>query len=372
MLMIGIAILICGTNVAGAATWTVHPTAAADYTTIQAAIAAATTVDGDSIEVWNSTYTENVVVNKRLTIYSRDGVDVTIVDGGNSDSCFDVATDWVNITGFTTTNADAYDAGIYLTNADHCNISGNNVSYNNDYGIRVYGMSTGGDYNTITGNTVKHNGGHGIQIYYGEYNIVTGNTLRNNDGASKGGVYLTQSNYNTISDNIASYNYYGIGLYASTENDVTGNTVRDNSKYGIRLYDADDNEIVCNWVADNDEVGFHLTGGTSGSTGNNISCNNIMGNGVYNATSGGYEWNFDNDQSEDVDAKHNYWVATDNATIDASIYDDDEDSGRGEVTFYPFETGTVPCAPIPELATFALVGAGLAMVVGLVRFRRER
>jgi parallel beta-helix repeat protein len=245
--MVMVAMLAAWSGSAAAATWTVHPTdPTANYTTIQDAIDAGTTVDGDSIEVWNSTYVENVVVNKGLTIYSRDGADATIVDGGDSDSCFEADwTDWVNITGFTITNADVSGAGIYLDHANHCNISGNNGSYNDDYGIRVWG-----NYNTITANTVEHNRGHGIQIYYGNYNIVTGNTLINNDGTSKSGVYLTQSNYNTITDNTASYNYYGIGLYASTGNDVSGNTVRDNSEYGFRLYDADDNTITCNWVTE--------------------------------------------------------------------------------------------------------------------------
>ncbi len=237
------------------------------------------------------------------------------------------------------------------------------MSYNDDYGIRV----CYGDYNTITANTVEHNGGHGIQIYYGDYNIVTGNTLRNNDDTSKSGVYLTQSNYNTISDNTASYNYYGIGLYASAGNVITGNTVRDNSKYGFRLYDADDNEIICNWIADNDEAGFHLTGGMSGSTGNNISCNNIIANGDYNASSGGYEWNLHNEQDDDVVAEDNWWGTTDSGIIGASIKED-----TGIVDYDPPATGSVPCAPIPELGTFFLLSIGLLALAGSVGFARKK
>jgi parallel beta-helix repeat protein len=318
---------------------------------------------GDSIEVWNSTYVENVVVNKGLTIYSRDGADATIVDGGDSDSCFEADwTDWVNITGFTITNADVSGAGIYLDHANHCNISGNNGSYNDDYGIRVWG-----NYNTITANTVEHNRGHGIQIYYGNYNIVTGNTLINNDGTSKSGVYLTQSNYNTITDNTASYNYYGIGLYASTGNDVSGNTVRDNSEYGFRLYDADDNTITCNWVTENGVAGFHLTGGMSGSTDNNISCNNIIANGNYNVSSGGYEWNLQNEQSVNVVVEDNWWGTTDSGIIGASINED-----TGIVDYDPPATGSVPCAPIPELGTFLLLSIGLLALAGSVEFARKK
>ena len=287
---------------------TVHPTdPAADYTTITAAITAAS--DGYSIEVWNSTYTENVDVDKRLTIYSRDGPAVTIVDG-DGDRVFYANHDWVNITGFTITGGTGYsDPGIEVYYNNHCNLS----------------------YNIISGNY------HGIEMYSADYNTILGNVVKDN---SNRGIFL--SNY-------------------CNDNDVSMNTV-DNNNQGIYLNNADDNEIVCNWVVDSTEAGFYLR---YGATGNSISCNNIMGNGVYNATSGGYEWNFKNDQSDAVDAKYNYWVATDNATIDASIYDNEE--GEGEVTFYPFEAGTVPCAPIPELATFALVGVGLLALVGYRR-----
>ena len=67
-------------------------------------------------------------------------------------------------------------------------------------------------------------------------------------------------------------------------------------------------------------------------------------NGNYNTSTGGWEWQFYNDQPKAVDAKHNYWgVGMNNRTIDASIF-----KRGGEVEFYPFETEPVPCAPTPE------------------------
>jgi len=70
-----------------------------------------------------------------------------------------------------------------------------------------------------------------------------------------------------------------------------------------------------------------------------------MSNGI-SMGGGVYHWNFYNDQADGVEAKNNYWGATDNNTIDASIRDGEE--GWGEVEFYPFETEPVPCTPIPE------------------------
>ncbi|MCK4736880.1 MAG: hypothetical protein KAT65_30790 [Methanophagales archaeon] len=132
---------------------TVNDDGGADYTSIQDAINNAS--DGDLIEVWNGTYTENVNVNKQLTVYSRDGADVTIIPAANPDDhVFDVIADYVNISGFTVQGATASrKAGIYLgSNVDHCNIS-YNIASNNFIGIYLYSSS----YNLIYNNYYFNN-----------------------------------------------------------------------------------------------------------------------------------------------------------------------------------------------------------------------
>jgi len=136
------------------------------------------------------------------------------------------------------------------------------------------------------------------------------------------------------------------GIFLSSycnDNVVSTNTITDNgkigvySKAGIRLRNADDNEIVCNLVAYNVEKGFYLHGG---STGNDINYNNIVSNGVCNATSGGWEWNFHNEQSVDnVDAENNYWCRC--SVKNASINED-----PGTVDSDPFLSVPSPCAPM--------------------------
>jgi hypothetical protein len=120
-------------------------------------------------------------------------------------------------------------------------------------------------------------------------------------------------------------------------------------------------------VQNNTQAGFYLE---DGSTGNLIESNNIIANGV-SQEGGIYHYQFNNSQTNPVDAKNNYWgpgMAT-NETIDASIYDDEE--GQGRVTFYPFKTGPAPCAPIPEATTVLLFAVGLLMLVGYVRIGRK-
>ena len=259
--------------VASADTRTVCATGC-DYSSIQLAVDLA--LPGDTIYVYNGSYSENVYVYHESLTLQGEGEDVvTVTPASSSDDVFDVAADYVNISGFTVTGATGDGkAGIYINDSAHCNISNNNVTNN----------------------------------------------------------------------------YYGIYLSSSSSND-----------------------IICNWVHHNTQNGFRLSGGSTGNTiGGTDKGNNIIANGVHNATSGGYEWQFYNDQNNDVEAKKNYWGAgMDNDEINASIYDWQEDHSKGNVTFLPKVTGPVPCAPILEAATIILLSVGLVVLAGYVYLRKR-
>ena len=59
-----------------------------------------------------------------------------------------------------------------------------------------------------------------------------------------------------------------------------------------------------------------------------------------------------------------------NSTIDAGIYNDEEEGGWGEVGFYPFETDPAPCAPAPEELP-ALTAADAAIALQIAAGSRE-
>ena len=238
---------------------------------------------------------------------------------------------------------------------------------NVDVDKRLTIRSENGSANCIVNASVNAN--HVFDLGANYVNI-SGFTVQNATNVFKAGIYIgTCVEHCNISNNIATNNYYGIYLESSSNSTLTNNTANSNIGYGIFLNNADDNNITCNWVAHNDQRGFSLTHDSGdGSTGNNISYNNIMHNGEHQLD-GSYHWNFYNDQNDPVDAKHNYWVATTNETIDPSIYDNED--GKGEVTFYPFETIPPPCAPIPEAATIILFSMGLVVLAGYVRVRRK-
>jgi parallel beta-helix repeat protein len=359
-------------------------------TPIQHAINNATA--GETIYVEGGSYNENIDVSTASLTLQGEGADVVNVTATDSDDhVFEVTVDYTNISGFNVTGATGdCKVGIHLgDNVEHCSISDNAAS-NNCGGIDLRYYSSN---NTLVNNTANSNDYFGIGLSWSKHNTLTNNAASNNCF----GIYLNFSSNNTLTNNNASNNHEGIFLDSSSNdtlvnntansnnfggivltgskcrgyssnNTLTNNTVNSNNCYGIDLrYYSSDNEITCNWVHNN-RKGFYLTGG---SMGNNISYNNIIANGDYNESSHGYEWQFYNRQSADVDATNNWWGTKNNDTINASIYDWHDDAAKGNVTYLPKLDGPAPCAPIPDLPTIVLLTVGLLMLVGCVRIGRR-
>jgi len=202
----------------------------ANDTPIQAAVDNADT--GETIFVWNGSYTENVDVNKRLTLVG-DGADVVTVQAADVwDHVFNVTADYVNISGFTATGATGewwvYCAGIYLDGANHCNISNNNASNNGMYGGICLRYSSN---NLITNNIADSNnvffGGNGIDLYYSNNNTLTSNIVANNIHLY--GISISSSTDNTLTNNTVSNNGCGIGLFSSNNNTLYHNNLINNT-----------------------------------------------------------------------------------------------------------------------------------------------
>lgn len=227
------------------------------YTTIQSAINAA--VDGDQIQVQDGTYTENVKVNKNISLTSVNGAATTIIDGLNSGG----GTGTINLTsgrngvvigtighGFTVKGIDGPPgvefAAIYLTGAQtNISIEGNIIEARGDAALM-------GEYNAantnivingneITGKTFvgDNPGGIGFGAQYSLPNVprqlvVFGGgagttntqsfTFTNNIlSGICGGMSITDNNGNPI-DPTPQGNTLASLEFAGTNNIIAGNT----------------------------------------------------------------------------------------------------------------------------------------------------
>ena len=145
-----------------------------NYTLIQDAVRAAS--PSDTIIVREVTYNENIEVDKRLTIRSKNGPDSTTIRAEYPDEpVFEITADYVNISGFTVTGA-YEDAGIELSDVNYCNIS-NNICTNNEKGIYIVLSNN----NSISNNNCSYNTMAGIILEGSSNNSISNNTCSNNE-----------------------------------------------------------------------------------------------------------------------------------------------------------------------------------------------
>lgn len=199
-----ITLLMFGGSVA-AKEITVDDDGDADFVSIQAAIDTAN--DGDTVLVYPGTYSENVDVNKELTIIAAsENSDDTIVRSDNpNDYVLHVIANNVTISGFTVTGG-YY--GIYFDNVQYNRISNNRLSNNTD----------------------------GINLWQSCNNELSSNIANSN---KRYGIYLFSScNNNDLVDNTAYANNIGIDLFDSYDNVLKNNVMFNNThNFGVRIGD---------------------------------------------------------------------------------------------------------------------------------------
>ena len=145
------------------------------YTTIQSAIDNSHTLDGDIINVHSGTYTEDVIVHKKLSIQASTGDRVEI---NSTNTAFTVVNDSTGdgsgstIDGFTINNS-PQGTGVNVS-ADNCTIKNNEIN-GGKTGIAISGGST-----TIANNIISGQSETGIlgNLSHGFF-TVTGNYISN-------------------------------------------------------------------------------------------------------------------------------------------------------------------------------------------------
>ena len=168
-------------------------------------------------------YKESLQIDKPLSLKSLFGQRYTTLHAEQSDdhaisvNASNVIIDGFSIYGATETGK----AGIYLSNSAHnCIIMNNRLGWshnrNNNYGIF---LDSGSSENQIINNALAY---------------------------SDVGIFMENSDFNYISENICTLNSYGIVIQQSSGNHIENNTFNQNNEAGIQVLSSTSNFIRFN------------------------------------------------------------------------------------------------------------------------------
>ncbi|WOF15312.1 PGF-pre-PGF domain-containing protein [Methanoplanus sp. FWC-SCC4] len=230
-------------------TWYVDASGSGDYENLTDAVSAA--YDWDVIVVKPGTYTENLVIDKFLTIKSEDDPAlVNIIPADTHIDTITVSIDDVKISGlnvsagysskdFSTRNH----AAIMLNGVSGCEISDNIVN-TGWFGI----ASIGGGSNNLHDNTVENSIYH-IYLEDSSENLVSDNYVFSKSSSGTGIYAKSNSEKNEISNNNVKGGTNGIWFSSANKNTADKNTISDASTSGFRIDSSSESIITNNSVS---------------------------------------------------------------------------------------------------------------------------
>jgi len=247
LLFAAVALIVLATLVVPASAAELTVGTDGQYKTIQQAVNAAK--PGDTVSIAPGTYTENVVVDKSLTITAASGRP-TVRAADASKDVFLLTSPGVRINGLTITGGAS---GVKLQNTSKCVVT-NVFAQDNVRGVYL-SYST---ENEISNNNLADNG-YGVYGDYASSNTISSNVATGSKGNGEtlgDGIFLNHGDLNTITRNNLSANHvFGISIYTSTRNIISNNTMSDNVNIGVRLGPgSNDNTLTFNTIARNGQT----------------------------------------------------------------------------------------------------------------------
>jgi parallel beta-helix repeat protein len=178
------------------------------YLTIQDAINDAGS--GDLIFVHDGIYSQNLVINKSVSLVGEDR-DLTVIYGsGASSYVINVIANGVTITDFTVRANSSIQSPVTVSSAG--NVLENNIFEEGYNGIQLFSSN-----NIVSNNTIHDNEYAGLNLFASNYNVFSDNLIVNNVVA---GIELDQSANNVFSGNTIYDNPEGLTLSFSASNNV--------------------------------------------------------------------------------------------------------------------------------------------------------
>ena len=198
-----------------------------NYTTIQDAINANETLDGQTILVDAGVYNETVLINKSISLIGENKYD-TVLDAQTTS----FVNSLVNITANNVTVANFNLTGFSFDKIDVGSCSNVTIRDNIIWSLVVcIGLNNSSNC-LITGNALSGTGLEGndlISLTSSHDCVIDNNTI---EGSTYDGILLITSNDNLIFDNLISQNQYGIDFYNGPQGADYGNIVFHNNFEG--------------------------------------------------------------------------------------------------------------------------------------------
>jgi len=291
-------------------------------------------VPGDTVFVFNGTYTESIVIDEALNLTGESNI-ATIIDAGGVTQTINIIVNNVSLSGFNVKNGNYGTCGVRLYGVNGCRIFENRFT-------RLF-VAVGAEYsinNTISDNYIEDLSHPAIVIFHSHNNTVSGNTITSvsptvwEDGAisieaDSTGNTVASNNITDVSDiaaiwisgddtynNIVSQNYIedcerGIDLYYGTyENILMDNVITycrikspgEYGGYGIAVgfsENCDRNVIIRNNITKSEKDGIHIS--------HYCEDNVIYHNYVVDNSRNAYDYTGNNDWDNGYPSGGNYW-----------------------------------------------------------------
>ena len=221
--------------------------------------------EGDTLIVKDGTYTENIIIEKSITLLSENRHGAVIGAGDGTKGVFRIREGSVVIDGFTL-NSNGSSRGIVVGEMDTSKTASNCIIRNNKIQNRITGIivSPNAENTTIMNNLITGSSQNGITMSGRGTNTFSGNRVLNN---VEHGVFLAENHDATISmlnDTIIGNGKSGLSIEANNVT-VKGALIEDNGQEGI-LTNSGRHDILIsegNCIKNNRRNGVAVENGTS-------------------------------------------------------------------------------------------------------------